>query len=255
DNPREVLSFLAGLAPKSSRSDRIRFLARLPAAGRVATEGARADCEVGAMIVRHCGLPQGVERSLLQMSEGWDGKRSPLGLEGEAIALAARAASVAYVAVMFDPAGGPDAAASVVRRWSGRALDPAVADAFLAEPAALREATRPDDTCQAVVAAEPGSARFVAAARLDEILAAFADAADLKSPFLHGHSRGVAALAEGAGRSLGLPPGEVEAIRRAALLHDLGRVGISTAIWEKPGKLTVAEWEEVRLHPYHTERI
>ena len=77
----------------------------------------------------------------------------------------------------------------------------------------------------------------------------------MKSPYTHGHSVEVAALAESAARILQLPENEVIALRRAALLHDLGRVAISSAIWEKPGALTRGEWELVRLHPYHTERI
>ena len=44
-------------------------------------------------------------------------------------------------------------------------------------------------------------------------------------------------------------------LRRAGLLHDIGRAGIPTGVWEKPGPLSVAEWEQVRLHAYHSERI
>jgi HD-GYP domain-containing protein (c-di-GMP phosphodiesterase class II) len=82
-----------------------------------------------------------------------------------------------------------------------------------------------------------------------------ADFADLKSPFTIGHSRGVAALAASAAQQCGMSGGEVAAVRRAALLHDLGRVGVSAGIWNKPGRLTDSEWERVRLHPYYTERI
>ena len=90
---------------------------------------------------------------------------------------------------------------------------------------------------------------------LEVVLAAFADFADLKSPWIRGHSRRVAALADEAGRLGGLDAAGLDVLRRAGLVHDLGRVAIENGIWDKPGPLTTSEWERVRLHPYHTERI
>jgi HD-GYP domain-containing protein (c-di-GMP phosphodiesterase class II) len=84
---------------------------------------------------------------------------------------------------------------------------------------------------------------------------AFGDLADLKMPFTHGHSQGVAILAVAAADTLRLDEATRAQLEVAALLHDLGRVGVSNAVWEKPGPLTAAEWEQVRVHPYHTERI
>ena len=50
--------------------------------------------------------------------------------------------------------------------------------------------------------------------------------------------------------------GEVGRIaRRAGLVHDFGRLGVSNAIWDKPGPLGAGEWERVRMHPYFTERM
>jgi HD-GYP domain-containing protein (c-di-GMP phosphodiesterase class II) len=107
----------------------------------------------------------------------------------------------------------------------------------------------------AVLAAEPRLSRRVDGADLDDVLAAMADLIDLKSPYLAGHSRGVANLAEAAARVSGLADDEVIAVRRAGLMHDLGRLGVSNAVWDKPGPLTPAEFERVRLHPYLTERM
>jgi HD-GYP domain-containing protein (c-di-GMP phosphodiesterase class II) len=87
------------------------------------------------------------------------------------------------------------------------------------------------------------------------VLTAFADFADVKTPFTLGHSRGVAELAWGAAQMLRFSSADVVSVRRAGLLHDVGRSGVSNAIWERPGELSLDQWERVRLHPYYTERI
>jgi HD-GYP domain-containing protein (c-di-GMP phosphodiesterase class II) len=106
-----------------------------------------------------------------------------------------------------------------------------------------------------VIAAEPQLELLVSEDRFDGVLEAIGDFVDLKSPFMIGHSRGVADLAAEAGRHLGLGDAEALTIRRAGLLHDLGRLGVSNAVWDKRGELTQAEAERVRLHPYLTERM
>jgi HD-GYP domain-containing protein (c-di-GMP phosphodiesterase class II) len=107
----------------------------------------------------------------------------------------------------------------------------------------------------AVLDAEPELSRRVGGSDLDEVLEAMADLVDLKSPFLAGHSRGVANLVCEAARVSGRGDEEVRTLRRAALIHDLGRLGVSNAIWDKAGALTEAESERVRLHPYLTDRM
>jgi HD-GYP domain-containing protein (c-di-GMP phosphodiesterase class II) len=107
----------------------------------------------------------------------------------------------------------------------------------------------------AVLDSEPRPHIRLSARALEDGTRAIADFVDLKSPYLAGHSSGVAALAAAAAQRCGLPQADVTAVRQAGYLHDIGRVGISTAIWGKPAVLTDAEWEQVRLHPYYTERI
>ena len=131
--------------------------------------------------------------------ERFDGKGAPAGLAGDEVSEAARFAAVGFAAVMFDAVGGPELAVATVARWSGRALDPSIAAVFLEAPAELLTLSNPDDVWAAVVDAEPQPRRlFRDDAHLDEALAGFGDAADLKSPFFQGHSRGVAALARAA---------------------------------------------------------
>ena len=70
-----------------------------------------------------------------------------------------------------------------------------------------------------------------------------------------GHSTGVAALAERAAGQMGLSADDTRSLRRAALLHDIGRLGVPNSIWMRPGRLDWGEMERVRLHAYYTERV
>jgi HD-GYP domain-containing protein (c-di-GMP phosphodiesterase class II) len=106
-----------------------------------------------------------------------------------------------------------------------------------------------------VLGAEPEPVRTIGADDLDGALAAVADFTDLKSPCLRGHSTGVARLAIAAARAAGLADAEATTVGRAALVHDVGRVGIPSGIWDRPGPLSAEQWERVRLHPYLTERV
>ena len=102
---------------------------------------------------------------------------------------------------------------------------------------------------------EPSPRPTLADETIDRALAAIADFGDLISPYLAGHSQQVAELAEAAATRCGLGPADVIATRRAALVHDVGRVAIPARIWQKPGPLTSDEWEQVRTHPYYTDRV
>jgi HD-GYP domain-containing protein (c-di-GMP phosphodiesterase class II) len=111
------------------------------------------------------------------------------------------------------------------------------------------------DEWETALEREPEPVTTIGPGTLDAALAAFADFADLKSPWIRGHSRRVASLAEEAGRHAGLHDAACDDLRRAGLVHDLGRVAVPNGVWDKPGPLATSEWEQVRLHPYHTERI
>lgn len=255
-NAREALAFLAtfseGMPPWRRPVAFLAALTRAPAAGK---EGIRADCEVAVRMARRFQLEKSVAEALYQSFERWDGHGPPQGLAGDAIALPARLAAVAFAAAMYLEAGGREAAIDVVRRWRGRSLDPALADAFLERADEVLADVESEDVWPLMLAAEPATQRTVTEKRIDEVAHGFADFVDIKSPYLLGHSSGVAALAEGAARACGVSDAEAVTLRRAGLLHDLGRAGVPTAVWEKPGALTSSEWEQVRLHAYHTERI
>jgi HD-GYP domain-containing protein (c-di-GMP phosphodiesterase class II)/DNA-binding CsgD family transcriptional regulator len=148
-----------------------------------------------------------------------------------------------------------DAAVAVARERAGTQFDPAVVETFVDEATSVFAEVDAVKTWDAVIAAEPALETRLTDKEFGAALEAIADFTDLKSPYTIGHSRGVADLAEDAARAHGLDEGETTTVRRAALVHDLGRLGVPNTIWDKQGELTQAETERVRMHPYLTERM
>ena len=216
-----------------------------------------ASCEVARATARRIGLPESTQRALHEVTEFWRGGSAPQGLGGDQIAVAARVARVAADAVFFDDVGGAERAAAAVKRRAGGVLDPEIVDTFLADvDHLLAEAGGgTGDPRDRILEVEPEPVRECNAGDLARVAAAFGDLADLKSPYFHGHAATVARLAVAAGEQVGLGPASLHRLEVAALLHDVGRVGISNALWEKEGPLTRAEWEQVRMHAYHSERV
>jgi HD-GYP domain-containing protein (c-di-GMP phosphodiesterase class II) len=151
--------------------------------------------------------------------------------------------------------GGDERVVRLVRERAGHAFDPEVAACLLGDAERILALDAHASVWEETLACEPDPPLMLAGAALDRALAAMADFADLISPYLTGHSRGVAALAAAAASSCRLDEEAVVALRRAALVHDLGRVAVHPRIWQKPGPLTADEHEQVRLHPYQSERV
>jgi HD-GYP domain-containing protein (c-di-GMP phosphodiesterase class II) len=249
-------TFLPRLTRGRGVTDRARAVARTMTQG--ATFGRRfatAACEVGSATARRLGLPEGVQRGLHEVFERWNGSGGSQGLMGDEISLPARLAQLGALASRFDDVGGADAATRAVRQRSGVLVDPAIADVFAIHGRSLLASVAVTEPLKAVLEAEPGRGLTVPASGLRGIAAVFADVVDLKSPYLHGHSSGVSMLARAAGQRLGLERDDLEHLTVAGLLHDLGRVGVPDSVWERPGPLSVPQWERVRMHAYHSERI
>jgi HD-GYP domain-containing protein (c-di-GMP phosphodiesterase class II) len=212
-------------------------------------------CEVGQRLAERIGLGERIQVALGQIYERWDGKGFPSKLKGEALLLPLRVVRIAQDAEIFRRLEGVERARSVLRQRAGSMYDPAIVDAFCMQADQLLEMPDGISTWDAVLAAEPGEHAGIPALELDEVLRAIADFVDLKSPYTLGHSSGVAALAAAAAQHCDLPEADLVAVQRAGWLHDLGRIGVANTIWDKPGPLSDAEWERVRLHPYYTERM
>lgn len=266
----DELRFLAAMAPvvMGSKGAMVRRLIATVGAGQPAwrrarlVAGALADpkggarslsthCEVAARLATQLGLSAAVVTALAHAHERWDGQGFPDGLAEEAVPFAVRVAVVARdIDLVWQRA--PNEVDAVLRARRGRAYDPAVVDAYASVgPDLLRQLDAGDPWVMTLAAT---AAEVLDDRRLDRALLAVANFIDLKSPWTRGHSRRVADLGVAAGRHCGLNESELTAVCRAALVHDLGRVGIPNGIWDRPGPLGVPDWQRVRLYPYLTER-
>jgi HD-GYP domain-containing protein (c-di-GMP phosphodiesterase class II) len=212
-------------------------------------------CEVAEHLSDTLGFGSHIQSALWQLYERWDGQGTPRHLKGDELYLPIRVIHLAQDAASYYAIGGIDAASEVARQRSGGFYDPAIATVFCQNARDLLLCLEVESAWDAVLAAEPGTPTLLSEAQTDTALQAAADFTDLKTPQTRGHSRSVADLVETAARQYSLLDADVVALRQAALIHDLGRVGVSAAIWCKTGTLTENEWERVRLHPYYTERI
>jgi putative nucleotidyltransferase with HDIG domain len=233
---------------------RLRVLRAIRDEGDVTRKFMEARCDRGAEIARMLFLSDETAAAIRSLDEHWDGRGMPDGLRGEEIPRAARILCFAQTIEVFYSAGGVTAARKVARRRRGRWFDPQLVDAFLSfcgEQEFWAALHSPD-----VSEWEPHG--FVLEGdeqRIDRIAEAFARVIDAKSPFTARHSQGVAEIADGIAAVLGFDAEERRTLRRAALLHDIGKLAISNRILDKPGKLTDEEFRAIQTHPAYTLQI
>jgi HD-GYP domain-containing protein (c-di-GMP phosphodiesterase class II) len=254
---REMMAGVVRALPDPARAPPVRvaqIARRLPRAARGNKPHLAALCEVAQMLTERLGLPAPVQSLFVHLTERWDGKGQLGRAKGDEIPLPLRITHVARDAAYQRLLGGEEYAARVVHERAGHAFDPAIAGLLVDEAHELL-ALDADSAWEATLGCEPFPHLMLEGERIDRALAAMGDFADLASPYLVGHSAGVADLASAAAERCRFEPDELVAVRRAALVHDVGRVAVPAGIWQKPGPLTVDEWEQVRLHAYHTERV
>ncbi len=215
-------------------------------------------CSHSRVRVRLNSHPEVVQTALLSVYEQWDGS-GPNDMRGEMVPITSRIVYTTSFLEVFHQLGGRAAAIRLAQDRRGKAFDPSVVDAFLsiASKKALWEGLEQELVWTTVLAMEPQSPyRYLKEEKLADIALSFADFADLKSFYSMGHSRRVGDLAERMAWRMRLPSAEVATVRRAALMHDLGLVAVPSFTLHKPhDQLTQVEWEQLRLHPYHAERI
>jgi HD-GYP domain-containing protein (c-di-GMP phosphodiesterase class II) len=255
--PGELAGFvLRHLGAGRPAADRAKLAAGMLGEGRRVIEDiAENHWRTVDALMDRLRLGETVRASVAQTFERWDGKGDPDGVGGEDLLVATRLVNLADVVEVFHHAGGTPAAVAVARERSGTQFDPTLVEVFCDSAEEIFAELESVTTLEAVMAAEPGIDDELSEGEFDRALEAVADFVDLKSPSTLGHSRGVAELSRGAAGVLGLSESDATDLHRAALVHDLGRLGVSNAIWDKPGALTGPEFERVRMHPYFTERM
>jgi HD-GYP domain-containing protein (c-di-GMP phosphodiesterase class II) len=215
-------------------------------------------CTRGADIARQLRFSEGVAAAIAGLDEHWDGSGLPHGVAGEAIPLGSRIALLAQVADVFFMALGGEAARQEVALRSGSWIDPVLADAFLSLSTEQDFWTALTSASLAfnLAALEPEHQRVsIDEAYLDDIATAFGQVIDAKSPYTGGHSERVGTIADAVAAKLGCDETTRRALARSAMLHDVGKLGVSSRILEKPGALDDGEWTEMRHHASLTTDI
>lgn len=248
-----LMRFLSEAGVRGDLRSRVREALESPSG--IGARIASVHCEVASMLATRLGLGRTVCDALAGAFERWDGRGFPGRRAGPDIPLPIRLAVVARDIEVLTRTRGIVHTRDVLRTRRDRSYDPQIVDAYFANETDVLRGVDAGEVWDEVLRCEPGGPSWVPTERTDTALTAFADFADAKTPFTTGHSRGVAELGARAAQSLGLSPDDLTCVRRAGLLHDIGRSGIPNAIWERRGALTSDQWERVRLHPYYTERI
>lgn len=228
------------------------------AGNRAAVELVETRCRRSAEIVSMLGFGPNVAAAVGSLEEHWDGSGRPRGRAGQEIPMLSRILCVAQTVEVIAAVSGPRAALDVARRRSGRWFDPVLVKACEGLEPSLTEWFGYDENelREAVREAEPGGAALLASpGAMDRIARGFAEVVDAKSPFTSQHSVRMAELSVRIAGRLGLDHDARGQVLRAALLHDVGKLSVPNSILDKPGPLTVDEWETVRMHPYYTLRI
>jgi len=214
-------------------------------------------CSRGAQIALSLGLSNGAAECIASLEERWDGTGNPNRLRADEIPLLSRIAAIAQTLEVFAKTFDRDMAYTILRKRSGKWFDPEMVkaaqsfqkdDAFWEAVATDSRATLLALDCAAVVEQATDT-------RLDAVCNAFAQIVDAKSPFTGAHSSRVCAYAVEIGEAMGIRGPRLTTLRRAALLHDIGKLGVSNTILDKPGQLDDDEWKSIRLHPYYTHEI
>jgi HD-GYP domain-containing protein (c-di-GMP phosphodiesterase class II) len=241
-----------GTSPIHRLSLASRFVAT---AGRSVQRVMVSHCQSASELAERLGLGDVVRLPLTQAFERWDGRGVPGAARAHDLALAGRIVQLADCIEAFHFTRGNDAAVEVARERRGTHFDPDLVDQFCIAHADVLAGINEISAWDEVIELDPRLAEELTDDGLDRALEALGDFADLKSPCRAGHARGVAATASAAATALGMEPGVVQLLRRAALVHDVGMIGVPSGVWDEPKPWSMSQRERARTHPYLLERM
>jgi HD-GYP domain-containing protein (c-di-GMP phosphodiesterase class II) len=240
----------------SSRVKRIGMVGKfLATAGRSVQQVMEEHCQAASELADRLELGADVCAPLEQAFERWDGRGVPGRVGRTDLAPAIRVVHLADSIEAFHYSGGIDAAVEVARSRRGTQFDPQLVDAFCADPEAVLEGVGSFQAWDQVIDLDPRLGQRLTTEQLDAALGALGDFSDLKAPMRSGHSRGVAELVGAAARTVGMPEDDAANLARAGAIHDVGMVGVSSAVWNATEPWTFAQQERARTHPYLTGRM
>ncbi len=259
-NTAKSVGYLArNVAPGGSLLDKAGRIMKLALAGQTgAKELVNLRCERGAKIAHDLQMPPATSAAIRALDEHWDGHGHPDNLKGEEIPLLGRILGLAQTLEVFASGFGVDAAYEMAEQRRGGWFDPALVDTLngFRNDQQFWATFAGENPKQAVTSLEPQDRMMTADDdTLDRIAFGFAQVIDAKSPWTYKHSEGVSKIAAGIASVMGMDADEIRTIRRAGLLHDVGKLGVSNLILDKPGKLDADELAEMRKHPGYTFRI
>lgn len=221
----------------------------------------RNRAERGAQFALDLGMGVPVADAIRAVGERYDGRGHPFGLSGDGVPLLARIAAVALAIELAFTAEGQEAAQRVAVQGRGERFDPDVVDAVL-------KLWRTDRVCydldsdtvwRSLTEVAPVELpTSVADERFDRVAEVMARVIDAKSPWTYKHSTRVKDIALGVAFELPgveADPERFRALTRGALLHDIGKLGLSNGLLDKPGHLVTGEVESVQLHTVYSEHI
>lgn len=215
-------------------------------------------CERGAHIARQLGFTSQTATAIHQLDEHWNGKGHPQGLKGEEISPIARIMGLAQTVEVFYSQQGLQASLDIARERKGRWFEPALVDVLVSlkdDHDFWRGVSAPNPD-RLVSQYEPhDEVQHADEDQFDKIAEAFASVVDAKSPWTSRHSQGVSEIAVGIAEVLGHSPEQLRVVRRMGLLHDVGKLGVSNTVLDKPGKLTDEEFAQMKKHTFHTQQI
>jgi len=246
-------------APNGSAVDKLLRIAAIVRLGPTgAKKIAHIRCERGAEIARMLQLPESTARAIFDLDEHWNGRGNPRGLKGEEISILGRICCLAQTVEVFFTAYGLESALDVARQRRSEWFDPQLVDALesFSRDTDFWSDVLTSDALRELAHWEPEDAVMLADDQcLDRVAEAFAKVVDAKSPWTYRHSTRVAEIAVGIADEFGCPRELARDLRRAALLHDIGKLGVSNLILDKPGKPTPDELAQIRKHPAYTQQI
>lgn len=226
----------------------------LATGGRDVAQQMAGHCSAAGALADRLGLGSDVRRGVEQAYARWDGRGVPDDLSGAQLSLAARISHVAEACEVMERTVGVEAAVDLVCARTGTQFDPEVTAAVAASPESLFDGIS-EDCIDQIMASEPVVRPQLSEEELDVALEAIGDFCDLRCSFFAGHASQTAALVSAGAELMNLTAADTRLVRRAALVHEVGRFGVDATVWTRPGPVSASRRERMRLHVYYVERI